>query len=110
LAIRLSELSRDIQALARDLAHLRAEIECFRIELRAVVHRFFDEDGLMRSQANAQRQARRTARQDGGDRAAAGLFARPDLRGEIPPKELGAVEEDASTKSTERPTVLPRHV
>lgn len=42
----MSELSRDIQALAGDLARLRTEIERFRTELRAVVDRFLDDERL----------------------------------------------------------------
>jgi hypothetical protein len=39
----VSALSRDIQAVAGDVAILRNEIECFRTELRMVFERFLDE-------------------------------------------------------------------
>lgn len=42
-AVHVSELSRDIQALAGDLARLQTEIERFRTELRAALDRFLNE-------------------------------------------------------------------
>ncbi|MDT7712151.1 MAG: hypothetical protein QOG46_840 [Pseudonocardiales bacterium] len=39
----MSALSRDIQAVAGDVAILRSEIERFRAELRTVFERFLDE-------------------------------------------------------------------
>ncbi len=39
----VSELSREIRALARDVATLRAEFEQYRAELRHVLDQFLDE-------------------------------------------------------------------
>ncbi len=39
----MSALSRDIQAVAEDVATLRSEIDRFRAELRMVLERFLDE-------------------------------------------------------------------
>ena len=41
--VEVSALSRDIQAVAGDVATLRSEIERFRTELRMVFERFIDE-------------------------------------------------------------------
>lgn len=39
----MGELSREIRALARDVAVLRAELEQYRTELREVLDRFLEE-------------------------------------------------------------------
>jgi hypothetical protein len=77
----VSELCRDILAVGREVASLRADIDRFRAELRTFVERFLADDRL---------QDIRTARSAVGDRAAAGLFARPVTRVEIPAKGFGA--------------------
>lgn len=63
----MSELSRDIQALAGEVAAARAEIDRFRTELRAIAERILNDN----------QQDMRTTRRAVGTGAAAGLFTRP---------------------------------
>ncbi len=97
----MSELSRDIQALAVDVATLRNEIEHFRAELRAIIEWVLEGNQLY---------AMRAARSAEGTGPLPGCSHAPDSKENTCRDGPEHGEEDPSDKSTTGSLVLLPHV